>query len=170
MFIWLQVRKTLRYPGLRWWPSGWGKSVNADYAKEDGCRNWRSVLASVAEDSSSAFLLCTMPEDGLCAPLHLGSSLILEAAGECIISLNSTSLLIALSRSKAEKQSLISFWGDCLIDWCRYYLNHFLYLYIFFSSRKHKAQQSILNIEIFLCVTIFWVFFPISLLLKIMYS
>lgn len=59
---------------------------------------------------------CKMPEYELCAPLHLGSSLILEKAGECIISLNSTSLLIALSRSKAEKQSLISFLGYCLIN------------------------------------------------------
>lgn len=50
---------------------------------------------------------CKMPEYELRAPLHLGSSLILEEAGECIISLNSQA--IALSRTKAGKQSFIFF-------------------------------------------------------------
>lgn len=53
------------------------------------------------------------------------------------------------------KQSLISFWVYCLINWCRYIWTTF---YIFFSSRKCKIQQSILNMEIFLCVSISWVF------------
>lgn len=58
-----------------------------------------------------------MPENELCAPLYLGSSLILEKAGECRILLNITSLFIALSRSKAEKQSPISYLSFWDISW-----------------------------------------------------
>lgn len=127
------------------------------YRKEDCHRNLQGVFDLTSRKLLALFFFfmpgCKVPENELCAPLHLGSSLILGKAEECIIFLNSTSLLIAISRSKAEKQSLIFyiyFWDSSrLID------TKLLELFFIAFLSENLKQSSLTTRIYFICQQLF---------------